>query len=31
MLVRDLLPRDKAVITSASETLRLSGIKDDID
>jgi hypothetical protein len=31
VLVRDLLPRDKAVFTSISETLRLSGIKDDID
>ncbi len=31
VLVRDLLPRDKAVFTSVSETLRLSGIKDDID
>jgi hypothetical protein len=30
-LVRDLLPRDKAVFTSASETLRLSGIQADID
>jgi len=31
VLVRDLLPRDRAVFTSNSETLRLSGIKDDID
>jgi hypothetical protein len=31
VLVRDLLPRDKPVFTSISETLRLSGIKDDID
>jgi LUD domain len=31
VLVRDLLPRDRAVFTSVSETLRLSGIKADID
>ncbi|WP_291411582.1 LUD domain-containing protein [Actinophytocola sp.] len=30
-LVRDLLPRDKAVFTAASETLRISGIQADID
>lgn len=30
-LVRDLLPRDKAVFTSSSETLRLSGLLADID
>jgi hypothetical protein len=31
VLVRELLPRDKAVFTSASETLRLSGIQADVD
>lgn len=30
-LVRDLLPRDKAIFTAASETLRLSGLLADID
>jgi hypothetical protein len=30
-LVRDLLPRDKAIFTSASETLRHSGLLADID
>jgi hypothetical protein len=30
-LVRQLLPRDRAVFTSSSETLRLSGILADID
>jgi L-lactate utilization protein LutC len=30
-LVRELLPRDKAVFTAASETLRLSGILADVD
>lgn len=30
-LVRELLPRDKAVFTASSETLRLSGIQADID
>jgi hypothetical protein len=30
-LVRELLPRDRAVFTSSSETLRLSGILADID
>jgi YkgG family uncharacterized protein len=31
VLVRDLLPRDKAIFTSASETLRHSGLLADID
>ena len=31
MLVRDLLPRDKAVFTANSETLRHSGLLADID
>lgn len=31
VLVRDLLPRDKAIFTAASETLRLSGLLADID
>jgi hypothetical protein len=30
-LVRDLLPRDKAVFTAVSETLRISGIQADVD
>ena len=30
-LVRDLLPRDKAIFTAASETLRHSGLLADID
>lgn len=30
-LVADLLPRDQAVFTATSETLRLSGIAEDID
>jgi hypothetical protein len=30
-LVRQLLPRDRAVLTAASETLRLSGILADVD
>jgi LUD domain len=30
-LVRDLLPRDKAIFTSVSETLRHSGLLADID
>ncbi len=30
-LVRDLLPRDKAVFTSMSETLRISGLLADVD
>ncbi len=30
-LVRELLPRDKAVFTSMSETLRISGLLADID
>jgi hypothetical protein len=30
-LVRDLLPRDKAIFTAASETLRISGLLADID
>ncbi|HET9137937.1 LUD domain-containing protein [Actinophytocola sp.] len=30
-LVRELLPRDKEIFTSLSETLRLSGITEDID
>jgi YkgG family uncharacterized protein len=30
-LVRELLPRDKAIFTSASETLRHSGLLADID
>ena len=30
-LVHGLLPRDKAVFTASSETLRLSGILDDVD
>ncbi|MFL6144218.1 MAG: LUD domain-containing protein [Labedaea sp.] len=30
-LVRELLPRDKEIFTSLSETLRLSGIAEDID
>jgi LUD domain len=30
-LVRELLPRDRAVLTSSSETLRLSGLLADID
>jgi hypothetical protein len=30
-LVRELLPRDRAVFTSSSETLRLSGLLADID
>ena len=30
-LVNDLLPEDKSVFTSSSETLRLSGIDDDIN
>jgi hypothetical protein len=31
VLVRDLLPRDKAIFTAASETLRHSGLLADID
>jgi hypothetical protein len=31
LLVRDLLPRDKAIFTAASETLRHSGLLADID
>lgn len=30
-LVRDLLPRDKAIFTAASESVRLSGLGADID
>lgn len=30
-LVRDLLPRDKEIFTALSETLRLSGIAEDIE
>lgn len=31
LLVRDLLPRDKAIFTANSETVRLSGLQADID
>lgn len=30
-LVRELLPRDRAIFTANSETLRASGIQDDVD
>jgi LUD domain len=30
-LVRELLPRDKEILTANSETLRLSGIADDVN
>src|SRR6266545_1340953 len=30
-LVRELLPRDKEIFTANSQTLRLSGISDDVD
>jgi len=31
VFVRDLLPRDKAIFTASSETLRISGLLADID